>query len=362
MGIRTQGAVSARLIDRVLIFIHKTFPERQLIYRSQGRTRYLLFSRSAQITLCSIAFVALSWIVYASSHVYFSGRLIDAKDQKIVAMEMAYDSLTGEWADAQQRFLSVTDALEAKHLQLIELFQRRTSLERKLGLLSPELDLVTEQRDEAHHLSGNPTKRVGLLRMPLQDTTSDRYLAQGFLSTTETPHNSLSEKQRKAFSAPNSAKIELNPLAVKHLQALRKEAELRRKVGELEMRLTVIKSSQRQLVERVKDRTQTKIRELESLVAATGLPPNLLLARSLGSAPDSLGGPLVHIPETASGEEGKYPAMEDPFGQSIGELEDLWHTWASLQLVLDTIPLTAPIRDYRVVSGWGKRRDPFTKR
>ena len=70
----------------------------------------------------------------------------------------------------------------------------------------------------------------------------------------------------------------------------------------------------------------------------------------------------MQIPETASGEEGRFPEMDDAFGQSVGELEDLLHRWASLQLVLDAIPLTTPIRDYRVVSGWGKRRDPFTKR
>ena len=390
MEIRRQGAYPARLIERAWIFINDTFPERQLIYRSQGRTRYLLFSRSAQIMLCSVAVVALTWIIYASSQVYLSGRVIDAKDQQIAVMEMAYDSLTGEWADTQQRFLRVTGDLEAKHLQLLELFQRRMSLEQKLGLLSLELDRVMAQREDGPDLSGDLTKRGGQLEMNTWDVTSDRYMVQGFLSTTGIPLNSPAQKHRDALSvqsylspsvdklesarrsirhdthsvqdALSSTKTQLNQLAAKHLRALRKEADLRRKVSELGTRLAVVKSSQRQLVERVKDRTQTTIGELESLVAATGLPPRRLLERSFGSAPDSRGGPLVQMPEIASEQEARFPEMDDTFSQSVGELEDLLRRWASLQLVLDAIPLTAPIRDYRVVSGWGKRRDPFTKR
>ena len=91
----------------------------------------------------------------------------------------------------------------------------------------------------------------------------------------------------------SSAKSQLNRLAEKHLAALLRQADLSREVAELETRLTIVKSSQRTLVERVKDRTGTTIRELEALVATTGLPPDRLLERSAkiqrGSCWGSLG-------------------------------------------------------------------------
>ena len=83
----------------------RAFPERQLIYRSQARVRYLSLSRQAQMAISAFAIVATGWVVFASSHVYLSGKVIDAKDEQIAAMETAYDSLTGEWENAQQRFL-----------------------------------------------------------------------------------------------------------------------------------------------------------------------------------------------------------------------------------------------------------------
>ena len=390
MIINNQGANEASFRDVLRTAVERAFPERQLIYRSQARVRYLSLSRWPQIAITAVAFVAMAWVIYASSQVYLSGRVINAKDKQIAAMGTAYDSLTGEWADAQQRFLKVTGDLEAKHNQLLEIFQHRASLERKLGSLSSELDRVMAQRDQALDLSGDLTERVGLLEMTLRGVTSDRFLVEGFLSSTKTRLSTLTEKHRKALTEQthlalrvdelestlrgvvqdkhsvqdelSSAKSQLNRLAEKHLAALLRQADLSREVAELETRLTIVKSSQRTLVERVKDRTGTTIRELESLVATTGLPPARLLERSAKIARTALGGPLVRLPDSVTEQSNNYPEMDDAFGNSVMELEDLLRRWSSLQVVLEALPLTAPTKDHRIVSGWGKRRDPFTKR
>ena len=389
MAIEIQGVDKARLWAALRDAIERAYPERQLIYRSQARVRYLSFSQTTQIAISVVAVVAFAWVIYASSQVYFSGRVISAKDQQIAAMETAYDSLTGEWADAQQRFLRVTDDLEAKHLQLLELFQQRASLEQKLGSISSELDRVMAQRNQALDLSGDLTKRVGLLELTLRGVTSDRFLVEGFLNSTKTRLSTLTEKHRKALTVQShltqrvdelesalrgvvqdkysvqdelsSAKSQLNLLAEKHLQALLRESDLSREVAELETRLAVVKSSQRTLVERVKDRTGTTIRELESLVATTGLSPERLLARS-DKVRAAQGGPLIRLPEANGKQTSDYPEMDVAFEHSVGELEGLLRRWSSLQVVLEALPLTAPTKDYRIVSGWGKRRDPFTKR
>jgi len=390
MLIGKPGAGEASLRETLRAVIERAFPERQLIYRSQAKVRYISLSRSSQMAISAVALVAMAWVIYASSHVYLSGRVLNAKDDQIAAMGTAYDSLTGEWANAQQRFLKVTDDLEAKHNQLLELFAHRTSLEKKLGSVSSELDLVMAQRDQALDLSGDLTKRVGLLEMTLRGVTSDRFLVEGFLSSTKTRLSTLSEKHRKALSAQthlaqrvgelestlrgvvqdkhsvqgelSSTKSLLNRLAEKHLAALLRQADLGREVAELETRLTIVKSSQRTLVERVKERTGATIRELESLVATTGLPPARLLERSAEISRVALGGPLVRLPSSDAQQSKSYPEMDDSFGHSVGELENLLQRWSSLQIVLQALPLTAPTKDHRIVSGWGKRRDPFTKR
>ena len=358
MIINNQGANEASFRDVLRTAVERAFPERQLIYRSQARVRYLSLSRWPQIAITAVAFVAMAWVIYASSQVYLSGRVINAKDKQIAAMGTAYDSLTGEWADAQQRFLKVTGDLEAKHNQLLEIFQHRASLEKKLGSLSSELDRVM-----ALDLSGDLTEtRLSTLTEKHRKALTEQTHLALRVDELESTLRGVVQDKHSVQDELSSAKSQLNRLAEKHLAALLRQADLSREVAELETRLTIVKSSQRTLVERVKDRTGTTIRELKSLVATTGLPPARLLERSAKIARTALGGPLVRLPDSVAEQSNNYPEMDDAFGNSVVELEDLLRRWSSLQVVLEALPLTAPTKDHRIVSGWGKRRDPFTKR
>ena len=82
----------------------------------------------------------------------------------------------------------------------------------------------------------------------------------------------------------------------------------------------------------------------------TGLDVGDLL-RLTDAGKSGQGGPLA-----------SFAGMGNEFENSVLALELHLARWEGLQQVLKTLPLTPPADHYYVSSGFGKRRDPFTKR
>ena len=126
------------------------------------------------------------------------------------------------------------------------------------------------------------------------------------------------------------------------------------RVTGLESRLVELQSTQESVVARLTTRTRDSIDVLETAISTAGLNPDKLLSR-MAAASGGQGGPFVPV-ESAT--------MVDmpPQEFSIASLDAHMSRWEALQQVMRSLPLAAPVENYRLTSGFGVRRDPINGR
>ena len=144
--------------------------------------------------------------------------------------------------------------------------------------------------------------------------------------------------------------------AVRHGDDLQNDREnLRAEVAELRQRMVDMRVAQHNIVQRLRDRTEVSVDTMERTVAMTGLKLDDLLA-SVGEAGTSQGGPFV---------AGDYTGEFDGDSEleiALSLLDLRLSRWSALQRVMRTLPLSAPLEQYQLSSGFGLRTDPMNGR
>jgi murein DD-endopeptidase MepM/ murein hydrolase activator NlpD len=172
---------------KVRDLIVRSFPERQIFYRSRGQVRFLRLSRGIQYGLVFLAFLAVGWISYASTNLVFRSNVIAQKNQRIERINKKYADLAADLAKTQDKFAAVTDKLEAKHRQLQDLFDEKVRLESRIGSLESDIDVLAAERDSKHaelqsrteglsstrHKLTEATKKVAVLKQDLDRARKD---------------------------------------------------------------------------------------------------------------------------------------------------------------------------------------------
>ena len=115
-------------------FLVRTFPERQLIFRTDGRVRLLRLSTATQSAAAFAGLCLLGWAGAAFLGESDFEKAIAAKEHQIAAMTVAYDGLKSNLSKSETRFRAVARTLEAKHAYLMALLDRRGSA----GVLTPK--------------------------------------------------------------------------------------------------------------------------------------------------------------------------------------------------------------------------------
>jgi murein DD-endopeptidase MepM/ murein hydrolase activator NlpD len=131
--------------------------------------------------------------------------------------------------------------------------------------------------------------------------------------------------------------------------------ELLSKVRTLESRLNAVSSTQNSMVEKLAERTRVGVDEIEKTVAMTGLKVDALLDAA-GAMLSGEGGPFI------SPRNYNHTAEEQLVLASIENLDGELGRWERLQVVLRSLPLTAPLDNYAIRSGYGVRKDPISGR
>jgi murein DD-endopeptidase MepM/ murein hydrolase activator NlpD len=136
----TDGGDKPALLERVWAWLHRTFPERQIYVRSDGRVQFFTFGPSLQATLAGLALILLGWVAFATVNVVFKDHIIAAKDNRYQQMQSAYenrlsdlqisyDELNGALVNAQDKFKATADALTAKQNAISGFLNRKGQLE-----------------------------------------------------------------------------------------------------------------------------------------------------------------------------------------------------------------------------------------
>lgn len=99
----------------------RMFPERQIYLRSNGQVKYVALPPVVQFAACLAVCCITIWVGIASANLIFEDELLAARDRQLKEIQDAYAGMSAEVAQIQQRFLTATLELEAKHRLLTNL-------------------------------------------------------------------------------------------------------------------------------------------------------------------------------------------------------------------------------------------------
>ncbi len=472
-------------LRRVRRWLEESFPERQLLLRSQGQVRYLNLSRNLQITVSATAIVVMLWLAVGSVGWVLSGISVTHRDDRIADLLAANHDLTQQIEDLQARYSVATSDLKTKHDQIAAIFNQRNALEKKLVTLRKELATLASRFENSQSKGAKLQSRIDGLERKLAATQrtgaelrselaasgeqrtqvkAERDRAKADIASLSDQQNRLEAKlakekktnkllyaelgrvKRKLSKARTShsessqrakeldqqvtalsgqlektrhserkltadltdtrtqlaktasdlnglrqdndilnqkvsnlevllagsqgdrsqveenlaaTQVQLETVTRQRNRAQDAERSLTARVGDLDKRIEFLQTAQAELVERIRDRTEINIADLERTIATTGIDVDELVSKAMNQP--GLGGPVNGYADLALGNLADRD-QSGQFEQQVTRLETHLARWAGLQQVLRRLPLTRPVDIGYVSSGFGKRRDPFSKR
>ncbi len=372
------------------------FPEREFHYRTEGRVRYFVLSSRAQAGLCAIFALAVSWSIFATFYFVSFDGVLQEKNRELAMARKSERELMGEVLRFNSRFKDLTENIARSRAELLRvaggahdfkpgstdhlspaerqklaesmaafkaLSQSWQDLNAKSSKLEGELKALAQEVEislgEQTKLRVDRDKLTAQLRDMGEQLAASRATNERLLADIE--QGKFFKKERDAFSARirtldeevqslRSASARMRQRAeakVEEEKGLRRERDaLAGRVRALEDELTAMRASQERLVENLFDRSKKGVADLERVVAMTGLD----IDRMIGTK--GRGGPQV---------EAKY-TEDETLNERVSDLRRRLERWQSLQTAVKNLPLVAPLTEYRLASGFGGRRDPFTGR
>jgi murein DD-endopeptidase MepM/ murein hydrolase activator NlpD len=118
------------------------------------------------------------------------------------------------------------------------------------------------------------------------------------------------------------------------------------------MRLASLQESQASFVSQLTERARQNLGDMEKTVQMTGLSVDQLM-RLTNEPGSGEGGPFIPAPTDSR------DANERKLLESVATLDDEVGRWEKLQVILRSLPLSAPVDHYYISSGFGERIDPF---
>ena len=131
---------------------------------------------------------------------------------------------------------------------------------------------------------------------------------------------------------------------------------LERRVNGLEQRLVDLRDAEQSVIERLSEQTKLGTDVIERTITMTGLDVATLIS-SVTRSKLGQGGPFVQIDDEIANSR---PDIQ--LAAAVTVLDEQLNRWSALQEVVRSLPLTAPLDQYRISSGYGERRDPINGR
>ena len=355
------------LLERVWAWLHRTFPERQIYIRSDGRVQFFTFGHSLQATLAGLVLIFLGWVAFATVNVVFKDRIITAKDHRFEQMQSAYenrladlqisyDDLNGALVGAEDKFKATADALTSKQNAITGFLNRKTQMEAAIGVRAPAGAAVPVSANPAaaDTFSGvtipsesddTPDSSLSVMPGPAAPQPRvEKNIKASLLNQTW----GVVEKLAAALldrRAPSPAQIRTAYAQHPALRALAQQTE----------RLAALSNTETGLMSETEVALDGDVGLLRGAVKRTGINPDQFLKKV--AAAEGVGGPeipldQVHIQGTSD------PGFDQAYlraGAVMSELD-------TLSSEMSHIPFTTPVagEEFDRSSGYGPRIDPIT--
>ena len=305
----------------------------------------------------------------------WNGTLEGQIDSLALAVEEAYDivdhiagerdalheglsTADGEIAVVRNRVAQLEGWLRQSQLAMSELWRRRNRLIDENGALAADLDRVSDalaevtwERDEVLTWLGAFQHAAGDLwveRNALLDSMGESAVLGHTVAGLEADNTLLTQQLADAQRAATMVVAERDAL-------LDQAGTMTGRIEMLESELLLRTETQEAIFAALRERAADHVEQVEVGLAYTGLDIGGLLDTVAAEADENIGGPLVPpVPERLLHESAWSDAVD---------LLAIVDRAVRLQTVSNTLPLAMPVRDqYRISSGFGYRRDPFTGR
>lgn len=373
------------------------FPDREFHYRTRGKVRYFVLSSRAQFGLCAIFAGAVSWSLFATFYFVSFDGVLQEKNRELAMARKSERELMGEVLRFNSRFRELTENIARSRAELLKvagraenwpkpgaaenmtpaerqkiaesmaafkaLSQSWQDLNSKSARLETELKALAREVEvslgEQTRLRVDREKLTGQLREMGEQLAAARATNERLLADIE--QGKFFKKERDAFSArirtldddvqalrgANARMRQRAEAKAAEEKGLRRERDaLAGRVRALEDELTAMRASQERLVENLFERSKKGVANLERVVAMTGLD----IDRMIGTK--GRGGPSTEVKYTD----------DETLNERVADLRRRLERWQSLQSAVKNLPLVAPLKEYRITSSYGGRRDPFTGR
>lgn len=311
--------------------LNDTFPERQIVVRTEERVSYLRISKITQMTLAAMLVAFSGWIGFTSVSYFLNDKILASKNGQIVNARLAYQSLLDEVSNYQEKFIDITTDLEENHGLMLGLVEQNASLQQDLTTIEHQLKVTEADRqaifDARERLKGD----LDNIQDNLTSLTSRNFLLQDNLDT-------IASDLSSALSERNAALVE--------------SKRMKRYAEELETTLESLQVTQVETVVGLTQRTDENIDSMERVLDMTGLEIASVMQAN-GASVSGQGGPFVAVPEGVAGDE-----LRNKLLNLDNRLEHL----QVLQGAMQRIPLAAPLKTYYLTSKFGKRRDPVNNK
>jgi murein DD-endopeptidase MepM/ murein hydrolase activator NlpD len=360
-------------IERVWAWVHRTFPERQIYIRSDGRVQFFTFGPTLQATLAGLCLIFLGWVAFATVNVIFKDRIITAKDHRYQEMQVAYetrltdlqisyDELNGALVGAEDKFKATADTLATKQNAIAGFLNRKTQMEAAIGVDRAAPPLPVEKlsgasMDEAFsgtapegtqdNFDNEADTGSTLSVMPEPVAPQPRIAKPDHAGLLDGTFARLRHMASAIFAAPAQ-----NPAVM--TQAYANHPGLRDLAVET-ARVAEMGNSETLLMDKTRDAVIGDVASLRDIVKRTGINPTQFEHK----ANEGVGGPEIPLDQI------EVDGLNDRgFDTAYLEASAILNQLGGLSQEMRHIPLSLPVNstDFDLSSGFGPRLDPFTGR
>lgn len=263
----------------------------------------------------------------------------------------SYDTVKGQIRASEREVAHLArerERLVADLGQLESVLGGYQEIDGKLKQTESQVSRLTHERDQLK-------QRIARLEASLPGTAATAGATRPRVALAAAPDAGAAPAQGDGTAVAEGLDLvedKISRIIDQQAQVLSDRERLRRRVTELETRLATLHHAQKDVVRRLTERTDDHIQEVERLIAMTGIDVDRMIETNTESLPGR-GGPFVAW----------RPGLDDgSLGSLFGELDDRLERWEKLKQILAILPLTFPVDQYNLASGFGKRRDPFNSR
>ena len=318
--------------DRISGVFSRLFPDRQIMFRSEGRVSFVNLSKRFQLCAVVATLTFVGWSAFASITYVFYDQFIESKDSQVANARLAYRSLLSQVASYQQKFTYITSDLESNHTMMLGLVKKNASLQQNLKTVSAKLKHTELERESVLAVRQSLREKLASSENTVRSLNSKNFALKDNLETIESDLQvALGERNEAMFNG----------------------TRMRRQINDLDSRLVELESSEQDAVDQLTERTINLNNSMQRVVELAGLNPEKILQFN-SNFPKGQGGPFI-----AAKPDGK-PASK--LKASLSDLERHLLQSEGLQDIMGRLPLAPPLTSYRVTSPFGKRRDPINKK